>query len=138
MYYDLLTGREERKADNVAIVRMEQMYPFPQTSFAPCSGDIQPSEVYWVQEEPRNMGPWRFDARIHSAHAGSETRRTLHYAGRTKAPARQQEHKTSRPGAVGPGERCVCSAARHSQAKTGESRGKANGEEIVLKLRPNS
>jgi 2-oxoglutarate dehydrogenase E1 component len=59
VYYDLLQGREARKASHVAIIRVEQLYPFP------CSGMRQlletypaNAEIYWVQEEPRNMGAW--------------------------------------------------------------------------------
>src|SRR5262249_32528458 len=60
-YYDLVAAREERKAGQIAIVRMEQLYPFGQSQFA----DILlryplTAEVVWAQEEPRNMGPWRF------------------------------------------------------------------------------
>ena len=61
VYYDLLAGREQRKAENVAIVRTEQMYPFPQAQIeAVLKRYPANAEVYWVQEEPRNMGPWRF------------------------------------------------------------------------------
>jgi 2-oxoglutarate dehydrogenase E1 component len=61
VYYDLLAGRDERKIANVAIVRLEQMYPFPAADV----GDIlarysETADVVWVQEEPRNMGAWRF------------------------------------------------------------------------------
>ena len=61
IYYDLLAAREERKADHIAIVRLEQLYPFLQSSV----NDILlryplTAEVIWAQEEPRNMGAWRF------------------------------------------------------------------------------
>jgi 2-oxoglutarate decarboxylase len=61
VYYDLLQGREERKAGHVALVRVEQLYPFA----AGQAGEIlsaypQTAEVVWAQEEPRNMGPWHF------------------------------------------------------------------------------
>jgi 2-oxoglutarate dehydrogenase E1 component len=59
VYYDLLAERRERQEDRIALVRLEQLYPFP-------SADIQPilasapddAEVVWCQEEPRNMGAW--------------------------------------------------------------------------------
>ena len=61
VYYDLVAGREARKADNVAIVRTEMMYPFAQTQVEAILKKYPANaEVYWVQEEPRNMGPWRF------------------------------------------------------------------------------
>jgi 2-oxoglutarate decarboxylase len=61
VYYDLLSAVEERHAGHVALVRVEQLYPFA----AEAATDIlarypQTAEVVWVQEEPRNMGPWRF------------------------------------------------------------------------------
>src|SRR5258706_14500090 len=61
IYYELLAARDERKATDTAIVRIEQLYPFPEAEFAevlaryPAAG-----EVVWVQEEPRNMGAWAF------------------------------------------------------------------------------
>ena len=49
------------KRDNVAIVRIEQLYPFPKeplkAALAPCADG---TPVFWVQEEPENMGVWRF------------------------------------------------------------------------------
>src|SRR5260370_39112696 len=61
IYYDLLAAREERMARQIAIVRVEQLYPFENSQLA----DIllrypATAEVIWTQEEPRNMGPWRF------------------------------------------------------------------------------
>ena len=61
IYYDLLLAREERKADHVALVRVEQLYPFAAEQAAEIlsaySNDV---EVVWAQEEPRNMGAWHF------------------------------------------------------------------------------
>jgi 2-oxoglutarate dehydrogenase E1 component len=82
VYYDLLAGREERNARHVAIVRVEQMYPFPQAEIERILNRYSPSaEVFWVQEEPRNMGPWRF---MHDSFPPvlDHTRRRLYYAGR--------------------------------------------------------
>ncbi|MGD0365527.1 MAG: 2-oxoglutarate dehydrogenase E1 component, partial [Bryobacteraceae bacterium] len=61
IYYDLLAAREARKADHVALVRIEQLYPFAESDV----NDVLmryplTAEVVWAQEEPRNMGPWRF------------------------------------------------------------------------------
>lgn len=60
IYYDLLKAREERKLTNVAIVRVEQLYPMAEeviyAALAPYGKDCN---VYWVQEEPENMGAWR-------------------------------------------------------------------------------
>ncbi|MCB1146360.1 MAG: 2-oxoglutarate dehydrogenase E1 component, partial [Leptospiraceae bacterium] len=61
VYYDLETGRKERNAEDVAIVRMEQLYPFDYNQVRYVI-DSYPKlkEIVWVQEEPRNMGPWFF------------------------------------------------------------------------------
>ncbi len=61
VYYDLMAAREERKVANVAIVRLEQMYPFPAADVRDILARYpETAEVVWVQEEPRNMGAWRF------------------------------------------------------------------------------
>ena len=61
VYYDLLAAREERKIEHVAIARLEQMYPFPTSGVQVILARYPASaEVVWVQEEPRNMGAWRF------------------------------------------------------------------------------
>jgi len=82
VYYDLVAGRDEKKAADVAIVRLEQMYPFPQEQIQEILGRYPSSaEVYWVQEEPRNMGPWRFVLECFLS-VLEPSRRTLRYAGR--------------------------------------------------------
>ncbi|MDZ7705332.1 MAG: hypothetical protein U5L04_12705 [Trueperaceae bacterium] len=64
VYFDLLEEREELGRDDVAIVRLEQLYPFPHTDLqrvlAPYGADVP---VLWVQEEPYNMGAW-FSLRV--------------------------------------------------------------------------
>ncbi len=61
VYYDLLQAREERGRDDVAILRLEQLYPLPDALVREHL-DIFPAAapVFWVQEEPENMGAWRF------------------------------------------------------------------------------
>ena len=61
LYYTLLEAREARgKADDLAIVRVEQLYPFPRAELEKILARYpQASEVRWVQEEPANMGGWR-------------------------------------------------------------------------------
>jgi 2-oxoglutarate dehydrogenase E1 component len=82
VYYDLAAAREQRKAHGVAIVRLEQMYPFPQGLIESVLGRFSPkAEVYWVQEEPKNMGPWRYVLEQFLSLLES-TRRMLRYAGR--------------------------------------------------------
>ena len=85
VYYDLLAAREEREAWNVAIVRLEQMYPFP----AEETENIlfrypSTTEVVWVQEEPRNMGGYLF-VKDKMQPLLDSSRRTLFYAGRPEA-----------------------------------------------------
>jgi 2-oxoglutarate dehydrogenase E1 component len=60
LYYDLVGHELREQADNVAIARLEQLYPFPVSAYARLIGSY-PSlrEVVWAQEEPQNMGAWR-------------------------------------------------------------------------------
>ena len=70
IYYDLLAAREERKADHVALLRVEQLYPFAADQARDLLARYSPSaEVVWAQEEPRNMGPWHFIRDQHPAPA---------------------------------------------------------------------
>ena len=65
IYYDLLAERREKGIDDVAIVRVEQMYPFPKMSLAKALAPYRQAEVVWCQEEPENMGAWTYmDRRI--------------------------------------------------------------------------
>ncbi len=83
VYYDLLAGREKRDANNVAIVRLEQMYPFPaEQILAVLNKYPNAADVYWVQEEPRNMGPWRFMLESFLPVLEATKRGMLRYAGR--------------------------------------------------------
>jgi multifunctional 2-oxoglutarate metabolism enzyme len=82
VYYDLLAAREERKVDHVAIIRLEQLYPFPAAELADVL-DRYPasSDLVWVQEEPQNMGPWRF-VREQLQPILDSDQRVLRYVGR--------------------------------------------------------
>jgi 2-oxoglutarate dehydrogenase E1 component len=61
VYYDLLAARTERKRDDVALVRVEQLYPFPRAQLLEALGRFaQATELVWAQEEPINMGAWPF------------------------------------------------------------------------------
>lgn len=85
VYYDLLAAREEAKRDDVAIVRTEQMYPFPEQEIQDVLLKYGPAaEVMFVQEEPRNMGAWRF-MYSHIQPLLEETHRRLHYSGRAES-----------------------------------------------------
>ncbi len=60
VYYDLLAGKEANKRNDVAIVRIEQLYPFPQKQLDKVIKKYAHAEFVWVQEEPMNMGPWYY------------------------------------------------------------------------------
>ena len=57
-YYDLIDYREKNKINNVAIVRIEQLFPIPEKEILKIISDYNPKEIVWAQEEPRNMGAW--------------------------------------------------------------------------------
>lgn len=66
VYYDLLERQEEEKRNDVAIIRLEQLYPFPEKALEAELANYYPNaEVYWVQEEPANMGAWNFILRVY-------------------------------------------------------------------------
>jgi len=59
IYYELLAHRREQKITDTALVRIEQLYPFPAKEFAAAIGQFpNASELIWCQEEPRNQGAW--------------------------------------------------------------------------------
>lgn len=60
IYYELLSVQEEEKRDDVAIVRLEQLYPFPEKQVNDILLKYKKAKVFWVQEEPENMGAWTF------------------------------------------------------------------------------
>lgn len=61
VYYDLVEQREKHKIDDVAIVRIEQLYPLPQVQLRQVMDEYPAgTPVYWVQEEPENMGAWHY------------------------------------------------------------------------------
>jgi 2-oxoglutarate dehydrogenase E1 component len=65
VYYDLLTERRAHEANDVAIVRLEQIYPFPEHTLGRVLAPYINADVVWCQEEPENMGAWHFvDRRI--------------------------------------------------------------------------
>jgi len=85
IYYDLLAARQERQADHVALARVEQLYPFASEQAADILARYSPTaEVIWAQEEPRNMGPWRF-LREQIQPLLEATRREVRYVGRPES-----------------------------------------------------
>jgi len=66
VYYDLLAARREKKIANIAIVRVEQLYPFPKDHLEKELAKYpKASEIVWCQEEPRNQGAWYWIASRH-------------------------------------------------------------------------
>jgi len=65
LYYDLLAERRSKEIKDIAIVRLEQLYPFPENSLGRVLTPYVNADVVWCQEEPENMGAWHFvDRRI--------------------------------------------------------------------------
>lgn len=65
VYYDLLQERRERKINDVMILRLEQLYPFPHKTLVEELKNYPNADVIWCQEEPQNQGYWHFvDRRI--------------------------------------------------------------------------
>ena len=81
VYYDLAKRREEKGIDDVAILRVEQLYPFPHKAFA---AELKKypgaTEVVWCQDEPQNQGAWFFVQ--HYIHENMASGQRLGYAGR--------------------------------------------------------
>lgn len=86
VYYDLLAKRTELKRDDVALVRLEQIHPFPTWKLSQILSRYPNADFTWVQEEPRNMGAWGF---IHGMWSGGLSdfanlvgNRAIRYVGR--------------------------------------------------------
>ena len=60
VYYDLYEDREKRGVDDVYLLRVEQIYPFPLKALVKELSRFKKAEIVWCQEEPKNMGSWSF------------------------------------------------------------------------------
>lgn len=60
VYYDLLQARRDKKIDDVYILRVEQLYPFPSAELAEELSHFENADIVWCQEEPKNQGAWFF------------------------------------------------------------------------------
>ena len=81
MYFDLVNARKERGASDVAIIRVEQLYPFPHKAFAAeLKKYPNASDLVWCQDEPQNQGAWFFIQ--HNIHENMQAGQKLGYAGR--------------------------------------------------------
>lgn len=103
VYFDLLTARREREIEDIALIRVEQLYPFPRKTLRNIMDSYaNASEIVWCQEEPRNQGAWyQVQHHLRAIKHGSQT---LGYAGRipSASPAcgHAQLHKTLQQGLV--------------------------------------
>jgi 2-oxoglutarate dehydrogenase E1 component len=97
VYYDLLAERREQGANDVAILRVEQVYPFPVITLPKELAKYPNAEIVWCQEEPENMGAWNFvDRKIEQVLAGIDVKaKRPSYIGREAAasPATGQARK---------------------------------------------
>jgi 2-oxoglutarate dehydrogenase E1 component len=81
VFYDLLEARRERKLEQVAIIRIEQLYPFPQALYNQTLDQYpQLTEIVWCQEEPKNQGAWY--QTLHHLERGLKPQQKVIYAGR--------------------------------------------------------
>ncbi len=81
VYYDLVKARAEKKQSDVAILRVEQLYPFPHKAFAAEMKKYpNATDVVWCQDEPQNQGAWFFVQ--HQIHENMLEGQKLGYAGR--------------------------------------------------------
>ncbi|MCC6593409.1 MAG: 2-oxoglutarate dehydrogenase E1 component [Xanthomonadales bacterium] len=86
VYYDLIEEYEKRRIQDVAVIRVEQLYPFPRVELrAELARFPKVRTVVWCQEEPMNQGAW-FQIH-HHLKASITERHELHYAGRHRSPA---------------------------------------------------
>ncbi|HYC24699.1 MAG TPA: 2-oxoglutarate dehydrogenase E1 component, partial [Roseiarcus sp.] len=89
VYYDLYEDREKRGVDDVYLLRVEQLYPFPLKALVRELTRFKKAEIVWCQEEPKNMGAWFFVEPYLEwvlAQVGGKSRRPR-YAGRPAAAA---------------------------------------------------
>jgi 2-oxoglutarate dehydrogenase E1 component len=83
VYYDLAAARTD---PTIGIARVEQLYPFPRAELTQlCKSMPKLKELFWVQEEPRNMGAWRFAfPLLTELAAGTSKAVTVGYVGRVE------------------------------------------------------
>jgi 2-oxoglutarate dehydrogenase E1 component len=91
VYYDLVEDAAKRKIDDVAIVRVEQLYPFPRIEVAAELAKYPAAQdVVWCQEEPMNQGAW-YQIQHHLLKVVGPKQNLL-YAGRARSPAPAAGH----------------------------------------------
>nr|WP_244672626.1 2-oxoglutarate dehydrogenase E1 component [Xanthomonas sp. D-93] len=91
VYYDLLEDQTKRGQDDVALLRVEQLYPFPRELLsAELKRYSNATDLVWCQEEPQNQGAW-YQIK-HHLQACLADGQSLHYAGRARSPSPAAGH----------------------------------------------
>ena len=86
IYFELQDHINELSLNNIHIIRLEQLYPFPYEALEEEIADFKNCEMIWCQEEPRNMGAWQFvEERIQSVLEKVTGKIDLHFIGRRAA-----------------------------------------------------
>jgi 2-oxoglutarate dehydrogenase E1 component len=87
VYFDLSKARAEAGGDRVALLRIEQLYPFPADALSEILLRYRNAEIVWCQEEPENMGAWGFiDRRLETVLAGLDiSAKRPRFVGRAEA-----------------------------------------------------
>jgi len=86
IYFELQDHINELSLNNIHIIRLEQLYPFPYEALEEEIADFKNCEMIWCQEEPRNMGAWQFiEERIQSVLEKATGKIDLHFIGRRAA-----------------------------------------------------
>jgi 2-oxoglutarate dehydrogenase E1 component len=93
VYFDLLEEREKRGIDDICLLRVEQLYPWPHKALIQELGRFKNADVVWCQEEPLNMGAWSF--------AQLNIERAIEYAGLAKTRVRYCGRPSSAATATG-------------------------------------
>ena len=91
VFYDLDAQRQEQALENVALIRVEQLHPFPEHELMEVLGRYPgATELVWCQEEPKNQGAW-YQIRHHLQSCSAETQQ-LYYVGRRRSPSPATGH----------------------------------------------
>ncbi len=123
VYYDLYEEREKRGINDIYLLRVEQLYPFPAKALITELSRFRNAEMVWCQEEPKNMGAWSFiDPYLEwvLAHIDAKHQR-VRYAGRpaSASPATGTDVQASGPARRLPRRRARRIATRSSRQRTG-------------------
>ena len=129
--YDLMAERDRLGRNDVAVIRLERLYPLPHRTLSESLDRFGDAEIVWVQDEPANMGPWPFMNQHLPGRRGphdvvGDPLAELVAVGRLAAPARGGAARAARPGVrVGP--RCTTPTAGSRSSPRD-----ADAEEVTL------